>query len=275
MMTFLGLDKKDWIYRESIVDDPKEKIRCLSNALIVDPTDANIWYELGERYTTDKDKSQYCWSMAAKCYKNRLEKFKVDAIEFAKDSNHLLFMDVKSSDIIGEIEIMYFSLGSTYLNLDKFNLASEAYLKSYSFRKNDPDCLYFAAKAYYYSENYDKAKELLLQNIDLTSEFQSYYLLGLVHLKQGNIRLGLSNFWKCIENADYHDAESYYYKHLAYNELGNLKKTEYYLKKAFECEPNKSRAFDLVDFYEQTENHSKCKKYYDLLHSFYREKFKK
>lgn len=270
-LTFLGFDKKDWIHKESLVNEDKEKIQCLTNALFADPNDGNIWHELGDKYADfDQEKAQHCWSNASKSYLNRLEKFKDDAKKYSKNSSHLLFMDVYSSDIIQVIASMYFSLGSIYINLEKYSLAVDAYKTSYSLKDNS-DCLYFAASALYDLNQFEKAKKIISKNIELTDKYQSHYLLGIIHVKNNEIFLAQQSFWNCIYNAG-KDAQSCHYKYLAYEMLGNYKMAEFYLKKALKIEPkNQQRMLNLIEYYEETGKHNKTQKYYDKLHMLHRQ----
>ena len=269
-MTFKGLDKKDWLHREYLSDDDKQKIECLSNAIFNDPNDGYIWHALGDKYADfDSEKADYCWNHAAKSYLKRLDRFKDDAKKYRKDSSHLLFMDVTSSDVVQLIASMYFSLGSIYMNLEKWSLAVDAYKESFSIRDDQADCLYFAAEASFNMEQYDRAEKLLRKNIEMTEEYQSYYLLGIVLWKKNEFHEAQQCFWSCIDEA-FDDADSNYYKHLAYHALGNSKKTEFYLKKAYECEPNTERVFDLIRFYEEKGESQKCKKYYEIAHKLHK-----
>ena len=271
-VTFQGFDKKDWLYRETLVDDCKEKIQCLTNALLVEPDDGYVWHYLGDMYADfDQEKANYCWNHASRSYLKRLNQFKDDAKMYAKDSLHLIHMDVHSNDVPQVIASMYFSLGSIYMNLEKYPLAADAYKKSYSIKDNDPDCLYYAAEALYYEDRLDEAEKLVNENIEYTDDYKSYYLLGLVLWKKGSHFAAQNNFWKCIEFAS-DDADSCYYKHLAYHSLGNSKKTEFYLKKAFELEPTSERGFALVRYYEDTGKHRQSKKYYDIIHKIHQKK---
>jgi predicted Zn-dependent protease len=269
-MTFLGLDKKDWLHREILVDSDKEKIQCLSNALMVDPEDGYLWHTLGDKYADfDEQKAKYCWSHAKNSYQKRLEQFKIDAKKYAKDSSHLLHMEVTSTDVLQIISAMYFSLGSIHMNLSEYELAISAYDKSYSIKDNDPDCLYYSAEANFYLDKLHEAEDRLVKNIKSTNDYKSHYLLGLIRWKKNEFNSSLQSFWNCI-NASGNDADSCYHKHLAYNALGNSKKTEFYLKKAFEKEPSEERAFDLIKFYEETGKTKLCKKYYDLVHKMHK-----
>ena len=269
-MTIKGLDKKDWLHREYLSDNEKQKIDCLSNAIFIDPDDGYVWHALGDKYADfDSEKAKYCWNHAAKSYLKRLHRFKDDAKKYRKDSSHLLFMDVTSSDVVQLIASMYFSLGSIYMNLEKWSLAVEAYKQSYSIDDDQADCLYFAAEACFNMEQYDRAEKLLRKNIEMTEEYQSYYLLGIVLWKKNEFHEAQRCFWSCIEEA-FDDADSNYYKHLAYHALGNSKKTEFYLKKAYECEPNTERIFDLIRFYEDMGESQKCIKYYEIAHKIHK-----
>ena len=49
-VTFQGFDKKDWLYRETLVDDCKEKIQCLTNALLVEHDDTGKHKKCFEYY---------------------------------------------------------------------------------------------------------------------------------------------------------------------------------------------------------------------------------
>jgi tetratricopeptide (TPR) repeat protein len=269
-LIFQNLDKKDWLHRDYLSSDRMEGIRCLSNALICDPDDGYIWHELGDRYADfDLEKAEYCWKHAKRSYKKRLERFKVDAVKYSQDKSHLLFMDISSSDVPQIIASMYFSLGSIHMNLDEHFDAVEAYKKSFAIKDNDPDCLYLAGEAYYYEDKLDDAEKMIEENLELTDDYRSYYLLGMILWKKGKFFSAQENFWNCIEWCG-HDADSCYYKHLAYHALGNPKKTEAYLKKAFELESSTKRAFDLIKYYEETGRNQKCKKYYDFLHKIHK-----
>jgi tetratricopeptide (TPR) repeat protein len=269
-VTFQGFDKKDWLYRELLVDDSKEKIQCLTNALLVEPDDGYVWHYLGDMYADiDEEKAHYCWNNASKSYLKRLERFKDDVKKYSKDSMHLIMMDVHSNDIHQVIASIFFSLGSIYMNLERYSLAADAYLKSFAIKDNEPLCLYFAAESLYYIEKFDESEKILKDNIKLTHHYKSYYLLGLVLWKKGKHFEAQNNFWECIYHA-YDDADSCYQKHLAYHALGNPRKTEYYLKKAFEIEPTAERGFDLIRYYEENQKHGKCKKYYDLVHKMHK-----
>ena len=268
-LTFKGLGKKDWLHRAYLSDNEKQKIECLSNALFDDPEDGHVWHTIGDKYADfDSEKADYCWNQAATAYLKRLDKFKDDAKKYRKDSSHLLFMDVTTSDVIQLIASMYFSLGSTYMNLKKWSFAIEAYNQSYSINDN-PDCLYFTAEACLNLKDYDRSEELLRKNIEITWEYRAYYLLGIVLWRKNQFHEAQHCFWSCIDVA-FDDADSNYYKHLAYRALGNSKKTEFYLKKAFECEPNTARVFDLISFYEEARDSKKCKKYYAIAHELHK-----
>lgn len=270
-MTFLGFDKKDWLHKKLLVDEDKEKIQCLTNALFVDPNDGRVWQELGNRYADfDQEKALYCWSNALKSYLGRLEKFKDDAKKYSKDSTHLLFMDVYSSNVISEIASMYFALGSVYTNLEKYSLAVDAYKTSCTL-EFDSDCLYYSASALYELKEYEKAEQLISENIGVTDDYKSHYLLGSIFWMQNEIDSSQKSYWNCIYKADT-DAESCHYKSMAYGMLGNYQKKEYYLKKGFQIEPNNpQRALSLIEYYEENGDYNMTQKYYKKLHMLHKE----
>ena len=135
-LRFQGLDKKDWLHQSSLVSEDSEKIRCLEGALLANPDDAFVWHDLGDLYADiNLEKAKYCWNIAIKFYKKRLDQFHTDAKKYLKDSNHLLLMNVESADIPKEISRRFFNLGSTYYNLNEYALAADAYISAYNVEK--------------------------------------------------------------------------------------------------------------------------------------------
>ena len=272
-MTFLGFDKKDWIYRNSIVDTDKERIQCLSNALFVDPDDGFVWHLLGDKYgDSNEDKANYCWSKAAKSYEKRLEKLKEDAIKYHKDSSHLLFMDVESPNIKEFVTTIYYNLGSVYSNLEKNSLAVEAYKQSYKIDKENYDALYFLGVELRTCKKYELAKKAFEKHIEKTGDYHSHYMIGMILSDQNQISQSLRHFWDCIVNAG-KDAESCFFTHLSYAMLGNYKGAKHYLVKAQKLEPeNPKRCLDLIEFLEEYGKNENTMKYYRILEKIHKKR---
>ena len=160
--------KSDWLYQSRIAPNLKEKIKCLEHVLLIDPDDGDVWFDLGDiHYENSNDKANYCWKIATKCYAKRLERFKEDAIKYRKNSNHLLFMDVSSANILDEISSKMFSLASAYYNLDKYSLSAQYYLKSCEINSKSIDSLYYASRAFYELEQFDDAIKYVKQYLSL------------------------------------------------------------------------------------------------------------
>lgn len=271
-MTFLGLDKKDWLHKASLVEDDKERIKYLSNALMADPDDGFVWHDLGDKYENcDESKANYCWTMSAKAYSKRLEKFKSDLIQHRKNPTHLLFMDIKSTDVRQEVSMVYHNLGTVYYNMKQYGMSADNYSKAFALDEHNHDAQYFGASALSFCKRYDAAEKLFKEHIEATNDYHSHFMLGRIKTEQNRIAESLHHFWDCIEAAD-SDADGYYYKYYSYAMLGSYKKAEYYLKKAFALEPkNPEWARYLIELYEETNTHAKAIKYYHILHKLHRE----
>ena len=273
-MTFLEFDKKDWLHKKILVDNDKEKIQCLVYALFLDPNDGYVWHELADRYADldNQTSARYCWLMSEKSYLERLEKFKEDSKKYKKDSSHLLFMDVNTTEITKVISNLYFNLGSIYDNLEKYSLSGESFQKSFKLNNENSDALYYGARAFRTCKKFDEAIELFLKHIVLTGDYHSHYYLGIIKHEQNDIRNSLGHFWACIESAG-NDAESCIFKHLSFWMLGNYKKAKYYLLKAHKLEPeDPQRCLDLIEFLEECGNKENTNKYYNLLHKMHKKK---
>lgn len=266
-MSNCKLDKKDWLYKYNLVENCSEKIQCLEHALLEDPTDAFVWHELGDIYSDFNDKKAvYCWNYASKSYEKRIEMFKVDAIKYQKNSNHLLFMDVVTEDMQHEISMRLYNLGSCYMNLGKYSLASKYFLKSYSINSDNEDALYFASEALYYVEQMSEALEYLLEYVDLVNDYKAYYLIGMIYWKRNEIMNAQKYFWSCIDFAA-NDVDSCYHKHLAFGMLGNKKLEESFLKEAvLQNMDDVEMMGNLIKYYEESDQPKRAYRYYRILH---------
>jgi len=266
-MNNLKLDKKDWIHKSCLVDTCLERIKCLENAVMEDPNDAFVWHELGDIYADfDHDKAVYCWSHASESYKKRLEQFKDDVQKFQKNSNHLLFMNVDSADMQHEISLRLYNLGSCFANLEKYSLASKAFLKSYSLNSKNVDAIYYASNELYKSERISDAQEHLLEYLEFVNDYRAWYLLGMIYWKQNEINDAQNCFWECIDYAG-EDIDASYHKHLAFFMLGNKKLAESCLKDAvFQNLNNEDMIESLIKFYEENDMPKRAYRYYRILH---------
>jgi len=260
-------DKKDWLYKSFLVDTCSEKIKCLENAVIEDPHDAFVWHELGDIYSDiDHNKAIHCWSHASESYEKRLEQFKDDAQKFQKNSNHLLFMDVDSTDMRHEISLRLYNLGSCFANLENHFLASNAFLKSYAINSDNVDAMYYASKELYESERMSDAQEYLLKYLEFVNDYRAWYLLGMIYWKRNEISDAQNCFWACIDYAG-DDIDSCYHKHLAFFMLGNKKLAESCLKSAvFQDLDNEGMLESLIKFYEENDMPKRAYRYYRILH---------
>lgn len=81
---------------------------------------------------------------------------------------------------------IYYKIAFSYMKLDKHNEALNYALKAYNLN-NDPDIAYFIARIYYYTGNYEKAKNLaqsILRRYPKT--YNMYSILGNIYVHEKN-----------------------------------------------------------------------------------------
>ena len=267
MMTSETYGKSDWLEKYQTATNPTIKRECLENALLIDPDDGDVWMTLGDMHNTNsKNKANYCWKMAVKAYSKLLKKIQSDATKYLKSQTFPLAEELKTENVLKRNSSILFSQASAYYNLEMYSLAIEHYLKSYELNPEATLCLHYVAEAYDELEQMDNAIKFMQEYIKTNDRYQSHYCLGGYYWKYNEIELAQESYWNCIEKAN-DDADSCYYKSLAFYMLGSKTNQEAFLKIAIELDPDKvGYKLDLAVFYEENNNEKLAKKYYDLIH---------
>lgn len=266
-MSSKTVEKSDWLDKYQAATNPIIKRECLERALLIDPDDGHVWMTLADIHNENSEnKANYCYRMAISAYTESIKKIQVNATKYLKNQTTPLSEELKIENILSRISSMMFSQASAYYNLETYSLAIEGYLKSYELNPENTLCLHNIACAYDELEQMDNAIKFMQQYIKTNDECQSHYSLGAYYWKSNEIQLAQESFWNCIEKSN-DDANSCYYKSLAFYMLGSKTNQEAFLKIAVNLEPdNMEYKFDLAVFYEENNDQKSAIKYYDLVH---------
>lgn len=120
----------------------------------------------------------------------------------------------------------YFSLYQQYCSNEQTELAEEILDQLISIRSNKAENLVVIGRAYYYKNDYDKAKEYLNMAYDAGSK-ESLYYIGVVELQEKSYEESIENFEKYIdEKKENLNIDVYNQLANAYCELGEYAKAQ-------------------------------------------------
>ena len=242
------------------------KIDCYKKIIVLDPHDPGAFHNLGNIYSSfDEVKSKLYWEMAVRKYSEKIESFNDSASEYLKRSENSELPKIESKDVFHEIGQFFYNLGDVHDSLQKYSQATDAYKKSLKMDSTNVDCLYDLAMSLFHEEKLEESKRYLLEFLAKQSSYAGHYSLGLIFAREGSVKEALVELWNCIELTQ-DDSNSDYFRALSYNNLGNMKLTEKYLKLSIQKDPdNLGTIHNLIEHYEENGEGEKAYEYYEKI----------
>ena len=243
-----------------------KKIDCYKKIIVLDSEDPRAFHSLGDVYSSfDEVKSKMYWEMAVRKYSEKIESFNDSASEYLKRSENSELPKIESKDVFREIGQFFYNLGEVHDSLQKYSQATDAYKKSLKMDSTNVDCLYDLAMSLFHEEKLEESKRYLLEFLAKQSSYAGHYSLGLIFAREGSVKEALVELWNCIELTQ-DDSNSDYFRALSYNNLGNMKMTEKYLKLSIQKDPdNLGTIHNLIEHYEENGEGEKAYEYYEKI----------